>query len=180
MMRRRILDVIPECYVDTNLTEWLLKAGVNHQHSCSKVVNLLKTTFSDGFAVGIIDKDKEEPGAGYMREFDEIGATRHLTLLKHKAKSHYLITVRPAMDCFILDCAREQGVNPEDFGLPGNLKAFIKVSKSVTSNTDKRFRALFDAIKDNAEIGHLGKTLAYLCESRYEVDADTLKMLLSL
>lgn len=47
---------MPECYVDTNLIEYLVKAGVNHQHSCTKVVGLLKNNFADKFAIGIIDK----------------------------------------------------------------------------------------------------------------------------
>ena len=37
MKQKKLLDVMPECYVDTNLIEYLLDAGVNHQHSCSKV-----------------------------------------------------------------------------------------------------------------------------------------------
>lgn len=34
MKQKKLLDVMPECYVDTNLIEYLLDAGVNHQHSC--------------------------------------------------------------------------------------------------------------------------------------------------
>lgn len=41
MKRNKLLDVMPECYVDTNLIEYLLSAGVNHQHCCSKVVGQL-------------------------------------------------------------------------------------------------------------------------------------------
>ena len=51
MKPRKLLNVLPECYVDTNLIEFLLDAGVNHQHSCSKVVGQLNTTFADSFAV---------------------------------------------------------------------------------------------------------------------------------
>ena len=32
MKQKKLLDVMPECYVDTNLIEYLLDAGVNHQH----------------------------------------------------------------------------------------------------------------------------------------------------
>lgn len=58
MKQKMLLNVLPECYVDTNMIEYLLDAGVNHQHSCSKVVGQLNTAFSDRFAIGIIDKDK--------------------------------------------------------------------------------------------------------------------------
>lgn len=57
-MKNRILYVIPECYVDTNLIEYLLDAHVNHQHSCTKVIGNLKNSYRDKFAVGIIDRDK--------------------------------------------------------------------------------------------------------------------------
>ena len=33
MKQKKLLDVMPECYVDTNLIEYLLDAGVNHQDS---------------------------------------------------------------------------------------------------------------------------------------------------
>ena len=56
MKQNKILHIMPECFVDTNLIEYLLNAGVNHQHCCSKVVGQLNTTFADKFAIGIIDK----------------------------------------------------------------------------------------------------------------------------
>lgn len=59
---RKLLNIIPECYVDTNLIEYLTNAQVNHQHSCTKVVGLLNTRFKDQFSIGIIDKDKVEMG----------------------------------------------------------------------------------------------------------------------
>ena len=86
MKSKKLLNVLPECYVDTNLIEYLLDACVNHQHSCSKVVGQLKTTFNDKFAVGIIDKDKVE--LGYIKECIEIANTKYLTILKHKIKAN--------------------------------------------------------------------------------------------
>jgi hypothetical protein len=55
--------IIPECYVDTNLVETLVPPtgrGYNHQHGCGTVTKVMKERFADGFAVGIIDKDKKE------------------------------------------------------------------------------------------------------------------------
>lgn len=176
MRQTKLLDIMPECYVDTNLIEYLLNAGVNHQHCCSKVVNQLKTKFADKFAVGIIDKDKVE--LGYIKECDEIVTTRHLILMKHKSKCQYLITIAPAIDGFILDCAKELGVDTADFDIPSDLKAFTKISKSITSNTDQRFKSLFKAIKDHCEIRNLKSALKYLCENQYDVNIETLKEIL--
>ena len=58
MKQNKLLYIMPECFVDTNLIEYLLNSGVNHQHCCSKVVGQLNSTFADKFAIGIIDKDK--------------------------------------------------------------------------------------------------------------------------
>jgi len=173
MKANKILNVLPECYVDTNLVEYLLNAGVNHQHSCTKVVGQLKTTFKDKFAIGVIDRDKVE--MGYIRECDVVAHTSHLTLFKHREHTQYLITVVPAIDKFILDASKEQGVRTEEFDIPSELKAFTKVSKSVTSNTDRRFKQLFSAIRENGEICVLHSTLQYLLDAKYNVDLDQLK-----
>ena len=175
MKQQKMLDVMPECYVDTNLVEYLLGAGVNHQHSCSKVVGQLKSTFADRFAVGIIDKDKVE--LGYIKECSVIAHTHHLTLLKHSANPQFLITVAPAIDRFILDSANDSGVDPQDYGIPSELKEFTEVSKNVTSNTDPRFKALFAALKDNQEVSTLRKVLRYLSEKKYNANVEALKQL---
>lgn len=175
MMQKKLLDVMPECYVDTNLIEYLLDAGVNHQHSCTKVVGQLKTTFANRFAVGIIDKDKVE--LGYIAECEKLTQNGHLTLLRHRTKSQYLILVSPAIDRFILDCVREEGVDLQSFGIPSTLKGFTGLSKSVTSNKDVRFKQLFVALKDNLEIKVLRETLEYLCTNKYKSETDVLKQL---
>ncbi len=78
----RLLYIIPECYVDTNLISTLVNAAVNHQKSCTKVGGTLKSKYPDSFAIGIIDKDKAEPK--FVTEFQEIAVHGHLQLLKHK------------------------------------------------------------------------------------------------
>ena len=81
--------VIPECYVDTNLTETLTGIICNHQKGCANVVKQMKEKRSDRFALGIIDKDKRT--VGYVSEFDLVAANESLQVLKHKTRPHYLI-----------------------------------------------------------------------------------------
>lgn len=171
-MKQKLLHVIPECYVDTNLIECLLNHFVNHQHSCSKVVGTMKDKFADSFAIGIIDNDKVE--MGYLSQCNLLSQTEHLTLYKHKTRHHYMITIAPAVDMFVLDCAKEQGIAVENFNLPSDLKAFTKVTKQVTSNADSRFKSLFYAIQQNAEINALKQTLLYLNDAMYKADLDVL------
>lgn len=175
MKQNKLLHVMPECFVDTNLIEYLLNAGVNHQHCCSKVVGQLKSTFADKFAIGIIDKDKVQ--LGYIQECDIIATTEHLTLMKHRERHQYLITIAPAVDKFVLDCAQKQIVDVKAFGLPSELIKFTKESKSVSSNSDPRFKSLFAAIKNNSEIHTLKMALKYLCENQYSSDSAYLKEL---
>lgn len=174
-MKNRILYVIPECYVDTNLIEYLLDAHVNHQHSCTKVIENLKNSYKDKFAIGIIDRDKKR--MGYLDECNEIAKTKHLTLLKHKTQNQYIITIKPAVDGFILDCALQQAVRPEEYGLPSVLKDFTKVSKSVTSNIDARFKNLFKALRGNQEFRNLKISLEYMVQNKYDIDPNVLKNL---
>ncbi len=75
----------------------------------------------------------------------------------------------------IFDCALKQNVNTEDYGIPSDLNGFTQISKSVTSNSDWRFKSLFAAIQDNSEILALKKSLKYLSESRYVSDNECLK-----
>lgn len=170
---RKLLNIIPECYVDTNLIEYLTNAQVNHQHSCTKVVGLLNTRFKDQFSIGIIDKDKVE--MGYIKECNEIAVTPHLTLLKHRQRNQYLITIKPAVDRFILDCAKNEGINLEGYNLPSKLKDFTRTSKSVTSNTDPRFKALFKDLSNSLEFRNLRIALEYLVQNTYNTDLNVLK-----
>lgn len=177
MNQKKLLYVLPECYVDTNLIEYLLNAGVNHQHSCSMVVGQMNSIFKDKFAVGIIDKDKVK--LGYIKDCDVIAKTDHLTLMKHRERHQCLITIAPAVDKFVLDCANEQNVNPENFRLPKDLSKFTKESKDVTANSDPRFKQLFVAIRANCEIHSLKMALKYLCENRYNSDIEQLSNIFS-
>ena len=112
---------------------------------------------------------------GYIRECEAIVKTEHLTLMRHRSNHQYLITIAPAVDKFIIDCANKQGVNLAIFRLPSELKSFTKVSKSVASSSDTRFRALFAAIKDNPEIRALKAALEYLCDNKYTSDSKRLQ-----
>ena len=167
------LCIIPECYVDTNLIAYLVNNNVNHQHCCSKVVGTLKGKFKDRFAVGIIDRDKDE--VGYLSECEEIISSTHLCIWKHRSLPHFLITIRPAIDGFLLDCAQEQGVSPETFGLPSELEDFINRTKKITSNIDPALRRLIEAIRENGEIVALKKILQYLLENTYHSKNEEIK-----
>ena len=122
------LQIIPECFVDTTLVSALLDGiGVNHQKSCNKVVACMTGKFLDAFAVGIIDNDKRRPG--YLDQFNRLAYSNHLQLFKHPQRHHYIITVSPAAEGFILSSARAGGLLMSDYGLPETLEGLKKVNR---------------------------------------------------
>jgi hypothetical protein len=128
------LHIIPECYIDTKLIKALVPSTTryNHQKGCSTVVKQMKEKFRDDFAVGIVDRDKEE--LGYAEEFDlVIEITDQLQLFKHKSKNHYLIFICPAVERWIINNADEVRVNLSDYNLPHDFKELTKVTKTSKS-----------------------------------------------
>lgn len=152
----KLFNVIPECFIDTNLIEFLLNAKVNHQHCCNNVVKALNNK-KDEFAIGIIDNDKR--AVAYIKDCEKIRETKRLNFFKHRERNQYLITISPAADRFILNIAEEQGVDISNFELSINFKEFLKETKTETSNKDQRFKKLFKEIKNHKEISLLQKVL---------------------
>ncbi|MDE6804557.1 MAG: hypothetical protein K2J29_08005 [Muribaculaceae bacterium] len=95
--------------------------------------------------------------------------------MKHKDCGQYLITIRPAVDGFIMDIARNDQISLQDYGLPSRLKEFTKECKRVTSNKDSRFKDLFKALKNNRELRNLRVALEYMIENKYRIDVNTLR-----
>lgn len=174
-MRHPLLNVITECYVDTNLVRTLLNAGkVNHQHACSKVCRTMDRRFNDTFAVGIIDDDKRKP---YDKAYTTLAHASHLTLMKRPATPHYLIIISKAAEDFILSCAAERGIDMQDYDLPRDMESLKKVTKNVTSDDDNRLKRLFKALEKATEMSRLKTILEYLADKEYECDDDKLKSL---
>lgn len=78
---------------------------------------------------------------------------------------------------YLLDSAKEQGVDTEKYNLPSTLKEFTKLSKSVTSNKDERFKNLFAAINGNSEFRALKMALKYLLDKQYNTDISELALI---
>jgi len=176
-MEKKDWHIVPECYIDTNLAESLLDShGVKHQKGCNAVAKkMMESNLKDQFSIGIIDNDKRQHS--YVSKFEEIAHTQHIALLKHKARPHYFIRISPAMDQFILDCAKEQGVNLKDYALPTVLEEFTKVTKDVNAKNDYRFKSLFRALEDSKELSKLRSISNYLNEKQYKCNTTELQSL---
>ena len=172
MQKMKALDIIPECYIDTNLVETLLQIGtgkehaVNHQKGCNNVACTMRK--NDGFAVGVVDTDKKQPS--YWGEFVLIKDSQHLSLKKHESLPQYVIFINPAIERFLLDCAKESGLDLQDYGLPSNFDEFRHLTKDVDSKRETKFKNLFKALQIHKEMQILASVLTYLHCERYKAE----------
>lgn len=173
----RINYIIPECYIDTNLIKTLLNVdGVNHQKGCNQVCKVIKEKFADKFAVGIIDNDKMKPP--YLSEFKEIAHSEHIALFKHPQKAHFIITISPAMEGFILDNAQANDIVLSEYNLPSDLDAMKLITKDVQSDKEPRFRKFFYTMAYCGEFHKLQKALNYLSANTYQSECNELKKMI--
>lgn len=175
------LSIIPECYVDTCLTETITSCynQFNHQKGCNTVIKIMKEKFGDRFALGIIDKDKRENP--YLQEFELIGKKESLLLLKHRYKHHYFIQIKPAIEGFFLKAATDIGVDVKDYGIPDELRSLTKKTKQISSKNEqafKDFKRLFRDISSAPEFTRLADLILYLKDNTFRSNVDDLKLII--
>jgi hypothetical protein len=159
------------------------KEPYNHQKGCDKLLKEMEEVkkLNDGFALGIIDKDKKI--RKYTEEFVLIAKIEgRLELLKHPKKNHYLIFICPAIEVFILECAKEANVTLEEFNLPPDLEDLRKITKtSVSEDNDtntQNFKNLFRSFLGARTVKSLINCINYLQKHPYNADKEELKRIL--
>ena len=170
--------VFPECNVDTNLVCHILGGAAMHKSTCNEVVKAVNG--SDSFSIGIIDADKRpatmDPGFEEFVESQKAdGESKHLTMFVHRDAKRYMFTVKPAMDKFILDAAKEQNVDLRKAGFATSLDGFKRQTKRTQASNDPLLRRLFAQIEHNPELRRFRNTLKYLTTMQYNADPDTAK-----
>ena len=167
------LSVIPECYIDTCLTETITSCfnQFNHQKGCNTVCKVMQEKFGNSFALGIIDKDKKE--VPYLQEFDLAVSNDSLFVYKHASKHHYIIQITPAIERFFMKAASEIGVNLALYGISSDMKELTRVTKQVSDKNEpifKSFKKLFRDLSEASEMVRLANLIQYLGKNRYEVE----------
>ena len=165
--------IIPECYADTNLVQTLLQMrGANHQKSCGQVTNELQSKFKDQFAVGIIDLDKKQ--SDYSEKSVEIARSGELSVCRHPDSHHYLNKINNVLESFIVNCAKEVGVDLSPLGLPFEVDALMKRTKKQEAKNDPELSNYFNKLVSSNEMSLLKEVLEYLYKSTYAVKDDEL------
>ncbi len=172
------LSIIPECYIDTCLTETITLCfnQFNHQKGCNSVCKVMQEKFGNSFALGIIDKDKKE--VPYLQEFDLVSSNDSLSMYKHKSKHHYIIQITPAVEQFFLKVAEEASIDLASYGFSSDMKELTKITKQVSDKNEvvfKTFKRLFWDLSSTPEMTRLAKLIQYLGENRYEVEIEELE-----
>ena len=170
---------MPECYLDTNLVEFLLGRdnSVNHKKGNSSVAATMNNQrFLDSFVVGVIDDDKRK-----LRELEKCTKVERLCraglkIYKHPQRQHYFIQLSPAIEKWIL-CECEKGrIDIGMYNLPGDFQE-LKNLKGFTQRNDQRFKKLFTdmlANKNCDEMIELKRWLVFLKEHNYNSNLDLL------
>lgn len=176
-MGLRLLDIVPECYVDTNVVQTILQMkGANHQKSCSMVLKTIKEKFDGRFAVGVIDMDKKEPPS--LDQFSVIIAeTEELTLRKTPGQNHYVIQIKHVMETFLLHCAHEINVDLRAEGFPNDLEGMKRLTKSRDSDRDPAVSSLIKRLSASPQMAILKGTLNYFRLHPYDAKEIDLKRL---
>lgn len=170
---------MPECYLDTNLVEFLLGRAnsVNHSKGISSVAAKMKEKrFKDSFAVAIIDEDKRK-----LEELENcLRVTRlwrtGLKLFKKPHQQHYFIQLCPAIEKWIINECDKGAINLADYDLPVRFDDLKKL-KGFAQRSDDRFRKLFWEMLQNDdcdEIIELKRWLKFLKENNYNTDLELL------
>lgn len=174
-MSLRLLDVVPECYVDTNVVQTILKMhGANHQKRCSMVLKTIIEKFDGRFAVGVIDMDKKEPPS--LNRFSVIIAkTDELTLRKDPSQNHYIIQINHVMETFLLHCSKDIDLDLQAEGFPHDLEGMKRLTKSRDSDRDPVVSSLVKRLSASAPMTLLKGTLNYLRLHPYDASEADLK-----
>ncbi|WP_291528440.1 hypothetical protein [Bacteroides sp. UBA939] len=140
----------------------------------------MQENFNDAFAVGIIDKDKQE--VPYLKNFELVASNDSLYLHKHNEKHHYIIQISPAIERFILKAAEEKGIDiTATYGLPTDLKKLTKRTKQIAGKNENdfnTFKRLFRELSDAPELERLAKLIRYLGENTYSINREDAKRII--
>ena len=74
----------------------------------------------------------------------------------------------------IIDSAAEIGLDLKEYGLSSDLNQLKKLTKKVSSNTDKTFTRLFKNLGASSDFSVMTKTLNYLIDNKFKSKEDEL------
>lgn len=152
------LRFVPECHADTTLVRFLTNGypGIDHESSIGNVANNLKTvTIENVVLVGIVDDDPLPRQPTYLKDFDLLEKENRVLLKKKPGKDHYVVSVQPAIEKFLIENCKSVGEKLSNYGFPDDLKQFTKHTKKPEIEQNQRFIDLLKELKNKNAPGIL-------------------------
>lgn len=176
-MDTRLINIVPECYVDTNVVQTIMqKGGANHQKSCSMVLSTIKKSYKDKFAVGIIDRDKKNDSPFFKEYSEEIASDEELTLLKVPNEPHYLLLINNVMENFLLNCANEIHYDiKRKIQVPQTKEGLMSITKKRDSQESPVVSKLVKDLSNSKEMIKLKKSIDYLMKHPFGDNSNEIK-----
>ena len=140
-----------ECKPDYALVSRLMSASRQKiEHSANKSAVLAKLVRRKGVpnyenSLGMIDEDPRSYQPSTMKEFAEAenSSECEIGLLHYRWLNNNVLVLRPRLEEWIIESAREAGISMADYGLPNEPEALHQI---INLNIDK-FESLIDALK---------------------------------
>lgn len=176
-MNLRLGNILPECYVDTNVVQTLLRQkGANHQKSCNLVLGTIHGKFNDKLAIGIIDDDKRHDSPYFNDYSEEIASNDELTIRKDPSQHHYLILINNVMENFLLSCANESHYDlTKNMGIPQTKEGLMSITKKKDSQEDPVVTNLVKKLSKSSNMVKLKKSIRYIMEHPFDNNTEGIR-----
>jgi len=142
-----------ECYPDTVLVRTLTGLGpreIGHEGGKSKVVNRVSKGSN---TTGLVDEDPLQVQPPYLLRMETLRdeAGRGLRLLRDSARGNHIVVLCPRLEDWVVRAAREEGVNLDDYSLPGDARLLHR----VINDHLRGFQRLVEDLRDTDRLGAL-------------------------
>ncbi len=151
------MTIYVECKTDSTLVNALLgtaKKDIAHEKGKPGVCNRLKNVKK---CKGIVDEDPGQEQHPYLKKLKVKEELRRygLKLLYDPIRDNEIIVLRPSLELWILDAAKESGLKTQAYKLPENPSAFHRYVNLL----QKDFRRLLRDLKNSNRLKNLKRLL---------------------
>lgn len=146
--------IYAECGTENAIAKKLCNYPRNVRHKWGKA-EILKHLDKDCRSKGLIDEDPSCEQPPLMDMYHPVRLEGGIRILKDERKENFLIILCPRMEEWIIEAAKESGVELGDYGLPDEPDRLREESRASLG----KFKKLVDGLKNSRKIDLLAKFL---------------------
>jgi hypothetical protein len=160
------LNILPECYADTQMINTLGFKKVNHCDSIGEVANTMIKNYKNKLAIGIIDRDKPGWVPSYFNDFQVYKTIGNIEIKKLVDTKHYIVVVAPALESYLLDLASSLDIPIDKYGFK-DLNSLKRITKSKKLPKNEKFKSFLNSLsqKNGSPLKQLKLELNKLIDS---------------